>query len=82
MRSQLIIRLDNDLKVKVSKVARSESKTTSQVVIELLQNYVEERDIEGFIDGFWNRIGEKLNSREIDVKDVDRVISDVRAGNP
>ena len=82
MTSQLIIRLDNDLKVKVSKVARSESKTTSQVVRELLQNYVAERDIEGFIDGLWNRIGEKLKSLDIDVKDVDRVISDVRTGNP
>ncbi len=82
MTSQLIIRLDNDLKVKVKKVARSESKTTSQVVRELLQNYVAERDIEGFIDGLWNRISEKLKSRDIDINNLDRVISDVRAGNP
>ena len=58
--SQLIIRVDDDLKKKVSRFAMAEGKTASQVVREMLEQYVSDHDIGGYIDDLWNRIGRKI----------------------
>jgi predicted DNA-binding protein len=78
MSTQMIIRLDPDFKDKVSRLARAEGKTTAQVVRELLERYVRERDLGAYIDQVWSRIGDKLRRAGASVKDVDRAIAQVR----
>lgn len=78
MSSQLIIRIDEELKNKVSRFAMAEGKSASQVVREMLEQYVSERDISGHIDGLWDRIGRRLSEKGIGPDDVTRVIEDVR----
>ena len=51
----------------------------SEVVRELLEEYVRNRDIGLYIDDLWERIGSKLNSRGIGFEDIQRVIDEVRA---
>ena len=76
--SQLIIRIDDDLKKKVRRFAISEGKTASQVVREMLEQYVSDRDIGGYIDDLWDRIGRKLSEKGFGLDDVSRAVSDVR----
>lgn len=76
--SQLIIRVDNDLKKKVSRFAMAEGKTSSQVVREMLEQYVSDHDIGGYIDDLWNRIGRNLTEKGFGLDDVERAVSDVR----
>jgi predicted DNA-binding protein len=78
MPSQLVIRIDDDLKKKVSRFALAEGKNTSQIVRELLEQYVNERDISGYIDQLWDRIGQDLKQKGIDQDKVTQAILDVR----
>ncbi len=79
MTTQMIVRIDPKLKTKVSNLAKAEGKRVSEVVRELLEDYVRDRDIGPYIDNLWTRIGAKLASRGVSLKDVSRVIKDARA---
>lgn len=76
--SQLMIRIDDELKKKVSRFAMAEGKTASQVVREMLEEYVNDRDIGGCIDELWERIGRTLSEKGISAGDVSRAVSDAR----
>jgi len=78
MTMQMIIRIEPELKVRLAKLARMEGKSTSQLVRDVIEDYINERDISTYIDGLWNRIGSKLESRGIGQEDIDRAIKDAR----
>ncbi len=79
MTKQMIVRIDPDLKMKINKYAKAEGKTVSEVVRELLENYVKERDIGPYIDDLWERIGAKIKRRGFSSKDIAAIIRKVRA---
>ena len=78
MATQMIVRIDPDLKAKVNNFAKIEGKSVSEVVRELLEEYVKNRDMNSYIDSLWERIGGKLASSGVGPKDIKRVIRDVR----
>jgi predicted DNA-binding protein len=78
MATQMIVRIDPDLKAKVNNFAKIEGKSVSEVVRELLEEYVKNRDIDSYIDSLWERIGGKLASSGVGPKDIKRVIRNVR----
>ncbi len=75
----MIIRLDAEKKKKLSQLARAEGKNASEVVREILDNYIREHDMAGYIDDLWDSIGKDLKKSGATLKDVDRVIKEVRA---
>ena len=79
MTTQMIVRVDPHLKTKVNNFAKAEGKSVSEVVRELLEDYVKNRDIGSYIDDLWERIGSKLSSNGIGLKEIKRAIRDVRA---
>ena len=78
MSTQMIVRLDPQLKDKLNKLARSEGKTSSQVVRDLIGNYIKEKDIGSYIDNLWDRIGEKLKNKGVTPNSIGRTIKDIR----
>ena len=78
MSTQMIVRIDPELKTKVNNLAKNEGKSISEVVRELLEDYVKDRDIGLYIDDLWKRIGAKLESRGFGPKDIRSVIQEVR----
>ena len=78
MSDQLLIRIDSELKKSLEKLSRAEGKTSSGVVRELIGDYIRRRDISGYIDGLWDRIGKKLGARGAKKADVDRAIAEAR----
>jgi predicted DNA-binding protein len=78
MLTQMIVRIDPELKTKVNNLAKAEGKNISEVVRELLEDYVKDRDIGLYIDDLWKRIGTNLTSRGFGPKDIKRVIQEVR----
>ena len=78
MPTQMLVRIDPELKTKVHNLAKAEGKSISEVVRELLEGYVRDRDIGLYIDDLWKRIGTKLTSRGFANKDIKRVIQEVR----
>jgi len=78
MGTQMIIRINPEVKDRLNKLARVEGKTTSQMVRELIEDYIKERDIGVYIDDLWNRIGRKLKAKGVKQRDIDRAIKEAR----
>lgn len=79
MATQMIVRLDPELKNRVNTLAKAEGKSVSEVVRELIEGYVRDRDISSYIDNLWERVGDKLAARRIKPQDIQRAIRKVRA---
>ncbi|MBD3391495.1 MAG: CopG family transcriptional regulator [Chitinivibrionales bacterium] len=78
MTTQMIIRLDQRQREELNRLSRAEGKATSQVVRELIDNFIKERDISGYIDGLWARIGNTLSDKGYTSKDVQRFVRESR----
>ncbi len=78
MSTQMMIRITPELKDKLNRLARSEGKTTSQKVRELIEDYIKERDIGIYIDDLWNRIGAKLKGKGVKLSNITKVIHQAR----
>lgn len=78
MSTQMIVRMDPGLKKKLAVLARTEGKTSSQMVRELVEGYVKEHDIAAYIDGLWTRTGAKLKKKGASAADVQAAIKAVR----
>ena len=78
MSTQMIVRIEPRLKNKVNRFAKAEGKTTSEVVRELLEDYVRSRDIGAYIDDLWDRIGKKLKTKRVGPDEIQRIIQEVR----
>ena len=79
MKKQLIIRIDEELKNKFSKIARIEGKTASEKVRELVSTYTTENDFAAVVDSLWDRISDKIGSSGFKQEDIDRKIKEARS---
>lgn len=55
-------------------MAKAEGKNGSQIVRELLENYVRGRDISGYIDDLWDMINAKLTRKDVDEDRIESII--------
>lgn len=78
MAEQLLIRVDPELKRKLSKLATLEGKTSTQVVRDLIEDYVKRRDMTSYLDALWDRIGKNLRAQGAAATDIPKVVRDVR----
>ena len=79
METQLIVRIDKGTKQKFSKIARTEGKTASAKVRELVALYIEENDFSRVVGDIWDRTAGKLKKKGYKEKDVKDAIKSVRA---
>ncbi len=78
MSDQMLIRISSETKDSLKKIARSEGKSASQVVREIINDYIHNRDISLYIDDLWSRIGKKLKAKGITRLDISEKIREVR----
>lgn len=78
MQTQMIVRIDAEIKNKLNNLARVERKTTSQVVRELIEEHIKERDISSYIDELWDKVGVKLKTRGVTQEKISKAIKEVR----
>jgi len=78
MSTQMIVRVEPDLKDRVSRLAKTEGKTVSEIVRELLTKYVQDRDMSAYVDDLWDRIGSKLSQSKADPENIQRIIREIR----
>jgi len=78
MADQLLIRMDPELKRRLARLATREGKTSTQVVRDLIEEYVKKRDVASYIDALWGRIGQRLESAGVAAGDVAKAVRDVR----
>lgn len=78
MSVQIVVRIDAELKKKVSRFAMAEGKNASQVVREMLEQYVSDRDVGAYIDQLWDTIGQKFIQNGLHLPDVEQAIAKTR----
>ncbi len=78
MSTQMIIRIDDEVKNRLNKLARIEGKTTSEMVRGLIEEYIKEHDIGSYIDDLWNRTGKKLKSKGVTPATIEKAIRAAR----
>ena len=78
MATQLVIRIDPEIKEKLMKLARTEGKTASDKVREMVTEYVAQSDLSSIVDDLWARISSKLRKQRVGAIDIDRTIARVR----
>ena len=81
MTTQMIIRVEADLKNKIHQLAKAEGKNLSELVRELLENYTKERDMSAYIDNLWGKISNKLSKNHISRENIEDAIKQVRSSN-
>lgn len=74
----MIVRIDSDLKNRLAKLASIEGKSTSQLVRELIEEYINERDIGTYIVDLWDRIGKKLRAKGFEQPDIEKAVEESR----
>ena len=79
METQMIVRINSELKDKVSKLAKMEGKNTSDIVRNLLEGYIQNRDMSGYIDSLWKKISNKMESKGVSKSDIKNAIASARA---
>jgi predicted transcriptional regulator len=70
--------MDPELKRKLTRLATMEGKSSTQVVRDLIEDYVKRRDVASYIDALWERIGQGLKSAGVGAEDVARTIRENR----
>ena len=78
MTTQMIVRVSPETKEKLARLAKAEGKTNSQIIRELIDQYIQERDITGYIDDLWSRTGNKIKTKGNTERDIAKVIAEVR----
>ena len=79
MTEQLLIRVAPELKRKLARLATMEGKTSTQVVRDLIEGYVKQRDMTSYVTSLWDRIGQNLRSAGVAPKDVAKAVREVRS---
>lgn len=81
MATQMIVRIEPNLKNKVSQLAKAEGKNLSELVRELLEKYTKERDMSAYIDNLWEKIGQNFAQNNVSEVDIEKAIEQVRSRN-
>ncbi len=80
MVSQVLIRVDKELKDKFRRISRTEQKSVNEKVRELMEEYVKEHDMESAMKSLWDEIGQSLRKKGYKPSGVNKMIKEVRSG--
>lgn len=80
MASQILVRVDKDIKDKFQRQSRFEQKSVNEKIRELMEEYVREHSIEDAMKSLWDEMGESLRKKGYRESDVEKTIKKVRAG--
>ena len=80
MVSQILVRVDKELKDKFQRLSRTEQKSVNQKVRELMEGYVKDHDIEAAMRSLWDEMGQSLRKKGYKASDVNKMIKEVRRG--
>lgn len=78
MTSQILVRVDNELKEKFQRLSGIERKSVNEKVRELMEEYVREHSMESAMKNLWDDIGRSLKKKGYKESDVGRMIKKVR----
>ena len=79
MSTSLIVRIEETTKKRFSRLVRSEGKSASEKVRELIDGYIKKADIGVVVDDLWDRVGTKMRKKGVRERDLAQAIRAVRS---
>jgi len=80
MASQILVRVNKEIKNKFQRLSRFEQKSVNEKIRELMEEYVRDHSIEDAMKGLWDEMGESLKKKGYKESDVEKTIRKVRSG--
>jgi predicted DNA-binding protein len=74
MGDQILIRMDPALKEQLTRIAKMEGKTSSEIIRALVEDYLKQRDIGAYVDSLWERFGRDFKARKLTARDIPAAI--------
>ena len=78
MTVQFMIKIDPAARASLAKLAQREGKSASQIVRELINEYVKQRDMSGYVDALWSAMGQQAKAAGFRTGDVGKIIRAAR----
>ncbi|MFH1995181.1 MAG: hypothetical protein ABIJ24_05770 [Nitrospinota bacterium] len=78
MASQILVRVDNELKEKFQRVSGIERKSVNEKLRELMEEYVRDHSMESAMKNLWDDIGRSMKKKKYKESDVEKMIRKVR----
>jgi hypothetical protein len=79
MTSQILVRVDKELKDKFQRLTGRERKSVNEKVRELMEEYVREHSMEPAMKNLWDEIGRSMKKKGYKVSDVEKMIKKARS---
>lgn len=79
MNTNIIVRIEETTKQRFARLVRSEGKSASEKVREMIDGYIRKADIGPVVDDLWDRVGTKMRKKGVRQRDVARAIREVRS---
>jgi hypothetical protein len=79
MTSQILVRVDRELKEKFQRLTGIERKSVNEKVRELMEEYVRERSMESAMKDLWDEIGRSMKKKGYKETDVEKMIRKARS---
>jgi hypothetical protein len=79
MTSQILVRLDKELKDKFQRLSGIERKSVNEKVRELMEEYVREHSMEATMKSLWDEMGRSMKKKGYKESDVAKIIKKVRS---
>lgn len=74
----MLVRVDDETKERFERVAKRNGFSVSEVIRDLMKDYIKERDKTAQIGDLWNRMSVQARVSGLTVKDIPRIIKEVR----
>jgi len=79
MNTNIIVRIEATTKQRFARLVRSEGKSASEKVREMIDGYLRKADIGPVVDDLWDRVGTKMRKKGVRQRDVAQAIREVRS---
>jgi hypothetical protein len=79
MTSQILVRVDKELKDKFQRLSGTERKSVNEKLRELMEEYVREHSLEPSMKTLWDEVGQSLKKKGYKESDVKKMIRKVRS---
>jgi hypothetical protein len=76
MTTQMLIRIDAEKRRALDQLSKSEGKTTSEVVRELIDSFIADHDMGRYLDGLWDRLGVSIKQKGFSESDIPKLIKE------
>ena len=79
MTSQILVRVDKELKERFRRLSGTERKSINEKLRELMEEYVKEHSLAPTMKSLWDEVGQSMKEKGYKTADVEKMIRKIRS---